>query len=170
MGLLQGGALVIGGGRGIGAAVVDALAGAGFDVTFTQRSAAADPAAVAARHPGREIRAETLDLSDNRFTKAASVLKGLFSIPNLKSLKIILPEEEEEQIVATLPLLESLNGVLLIDPEAEAEALRREEENDLDQEDLDPAEEHRLVPEVDLFPANHPRVFAPEPGEQDEEL
>jgi 3-oxoacyl-[acyl-carrier protein] reductase len=63
-------ALVIGGGRGIGAAVVDALAGAGFDVTFTQRSAAADPAEVAARFPGRDIRAETLDLSDRAAVEA----------------------------------------------------------------------------------------------------
>ena len=61
-------ALVIGGRRGIGAAVVEALAAAGFDVTFTQRS---DPESMAARlgelharFPGRSFAARALDLAD----------------------------------------------------------------------------------------------------------
>ena len=61
-------ALVIGGRRGIGAAVVEALAAAGFDVTFTQRS---DPEGMAARlgelhvrFPGRSFAARALDLAD----------------------------------------------------------------------------------------------------------
>lgn len=94
---------------------------------------------------------ESLDLTDNRFTKAAAVLKGLFSIPNLKHLRIILPEDEEEQIVATLPLLESLNGVQLIDPAAEAEALRNEGEED-DAVPLDPAEELRKFKQSGGYP------------------
>ena len=61
-------ALVIGGGRGIGAATVDALAEAGFDVTFTYRSdataAAAQVAGLGARYPGRAFAAQVLDLSD----------------------------------------------------------------------------------------------------------
>lgn len=67
-------ALVIGGRRGIGAAVVEALAGAGFDVTFTQRS---DPAGMAARleelhgrFPGRSFAAEALDLADRAAVEA----------------------------------------------------------------------------------------------------
>ena len=83
-------------------------------------------------------------MTDNKFTKASTVLKGLFSIPNLKNLKVILPEDEEEQIVATLPLLETLNGVQLVDQDAEAEALRlQNEQADADEDaiPLDPAEE-----------------------------
>lgn len=61
-------ALVIGGRRGIGAAVVDALAAAGMDVRFTFRS---DPDGVAAqltglraRHPEAAFDAVPLDLAD----------------------------------------------------------------------------------------------------------
>ncbi len=61
-------ALVIGGRRGIGAAVVEALAGAGFDVTFTVRSdpegAAAQVAALGETFPGCRFAVETLDLAD----------------------------------------------------------------------------------------------------------
>lgn len=94
---------------------------------------------------------ESLDLTDNRFTKAANVLKGLFSIPNLKNLRLILPEEEEEQIVATLPLLESLNGVQLVDPAAEAEALKNEGEDE-DAIPLDPADELRKFKQSGGYP------------------
>jgi NAD(P)-dependent dehydrogenase (short-subunit alcohol dehydrogenase family) len=59
---------VIGGRRGIGAAVVEALAEAGFDVTFTQRSdpdgTAARLADLHARFPGRSFAAHALDLAD----------------------------------------------------------------------------------------------------------
>lgn len=95
---------------------------------------------------------ETIDLTDNRFTKASAVLKGLFSVPNLKNLRIILPEEEEEQIVATLPLLESLNGVQLVDPEAEAEAALRNEGEDDDAIPLDPADELRKFKQSGGYP------------------
>ncbi len=61
-------ALVIGGGRGIGAAVVATLAAAGHDVTFTYRSDAASAdaacAALADLHPQQRFRAEALDLGD----------------------------------------------------------------------------------------------------------
>lgn len=61
-------ALVIGGGRGIGAATVEALAEAGFDVTFTYRSdaaaAAAQVAGLGERYPGRVFASEVLDLAD----------------------------------------------------------------------------------------------------------
>lgn len=60
--------LVTGGGRGLGAAIVRALATAGFDVTFTVRSATAEAEALiaelSAAAPERKIAAETLDLSD----------------------------------------------------------------------------------------------------------
>ncbi len=59
---------MIGGGRGIGAAVVAALAAAGFEVTFTYRSDAAGAAAMqadlAALYPGRRFQAAALDLGD----------------------------------------------------------------------------------------------------------
>ena len=74
-------ALVIGGRRGIGAAVVEALAAAGFDVTFTQRS---DPDGTAARldelharFPGRTFAARALDLADRAAVDAyAAEIEG----------------------------------------------------------------------------------------------
>jgi 3-oxoacyl-[acyl-carrier protein] reductase len=60
--------LVTGGGRGLGAAIVKALAAAGHDVTFTYRSSgdAAEAAAkaLAADHPGQRFAALRVDLSD----------------------------------------------------------------------------------------------------------
>lgn len=68
------GALVVGGGRGIGAAVVAALATAGHDVTFTYRTdadaAAAQVAALQASHPAAHFEAVTLDLSDRAAVEA----------------------------------------------------------------------------------------------------
>ncbi len=65
-------ALVIGGGRGIGAAIVDALAQAGHDVTFTTRSTDPQPrlADLAARHPAQAIAARPLDLADRPAVEA----------------------------------------------------------------------------------------------------
>ena len=58
--------LVTGGGRGLGAAIVSALADAGHDVTFTYRSAdaAASVSALSAAHPGQAFAAHRLDLAD----------------------------------------------------------------------------------------------------------
>jgi len=60
--------LVTGGGRGLGAAIVEALAAAGHDVTLTFRSAAAEAeaacAALAAAHPGQTFAARRVDLAD----------------------------------------------------------------------------------------------------------
>jgi 3-oxoacyl-[acyl-carrier protein] reductase len=60
--------LVTGGGRGLGAAIVKALAAAGHDVTFTYRSSgdAAEAAAkaLAMAHPGQRFAAQRVDLSD----------------------------------------------------------------------------------------------------------
>ena len=60
--------LVTGGAKGVGAAIVRALAAAGHDVDFTYRSSGEQALALAAEieaaHPGRAIRARALDLSD----------------------------------------------------------------------------------------------------------
>lgn len=60
--------LVTGGAKGVGAAIVRALAAAGHDVDFTFRSSADQAKAlaeeIAAIHPGRSIVALPLDLSD----------------------------------------------------------------------------------------------------------
>ncbi|MEZ5890271.1 MAG: SDR family oxidoreductase [Xanthobacteraceae bacterium] len=60
--------LVTGGGRGLGAAIVHALAAAGHDVTFTYRSAEAEAAEIlrelAAAHPDQTFAAHRLDLAD----------------------------------------------------------------------------------------------------------
>lgn len=60
--------LVTGGGRGVGAAIVTALAGAGFAVDFTYRNSAEEAArlteTLATSHPDVAIRARKLDLSD----------------------------------------------------------------------------------------------------------
>lgn len=56
---------------------------------------------------------ETLDLSRNPFPNVAVVIRGLFSLPKLQHLFITLPEEDEDQLVATLVHLKSLNGVAL---------------------------------------------------------
>lgn len=60
--------LVTGGAKGVGAAIVRALAAAGHDVDFTFRSSAEQAKAlaeeIAASHPGRAITALPLDLSD----------------------------------------------------------------------------------------------------------
>jgi 3-oxoacyl-[acyl-carrier protein] reductase len=60
--------LVTGGGRGLGAAIVRALAAAGHDVTFTYRSATAEADALIkslqADHPGQTFAALAVDLID----------------------------------------------------------------------------------------------------------
>jgi 3-oxoacyl-[acyl-carrier protein] reductase len=60
--------LVTGGGRGLGAAIVTALAAAGYDVTFTYRSARTEAEemkkSLAAAHPERKFAAREVDLAD----------------------------------------------------------------------------------------------------------
>jgi 3-oxoacyl-[acyl-carrier protein] reductase len=66
--------LVTGGGRGLGAAIVEALAAAGHDVTFTYRSAKAEAeqalAALTAAHPGQNFAAVAVDLADKDAVEA----------------------------------------------------------------------------------------------------
>lgn len=60
--------LVTGGGKGVGAAIVRALAGQGFDVDFTYRSSGEQAKAladeIATAHPGVTVRTHALDLAD----------------------------------------------------------------------------------------------------------
>ncbi|WP_414472689.1 SDR family oxidoreductase [Microvirga sp. M2] len=60
--------LVTGGGKGVGAAIVRALAAAGHDVDFTYRSSGDAAKALAEEvmqaHPGRSARAHEIDLAD----------------------------------------------------------------------------------------------------------
>jgi 3-oxoacyl-[acyl-carrier protein] reductase len=66
--------LVTGGGRGLGAAIVEALAAAGHHVTFTYRSSGGEAeqalAALAAAHPGQTFAARAVDLSDRDAVEA----------------------------------------------------------------------------------------------------
>ncbi|MDB5557384.1 MAG: short-chain dehydrogenase [Enterovirga sp.] len=73
--------LVTGGGRGVGAAIVTQLAGAGFDVDFTYRNSAEEAArlaeTLAAAHPTSSVRARRLDLSDKAAVDAfAAEIEG----------------------------------------------------------------------------------------------
>ena len=67
-------ALVTGGGRGLGSAIVRALAAAGDDVTFTYRSASAEAEALikelSAAHPAQSFAAHGLDLADKAGVEA----------------------------------------------------------------------------------------------------
>ncbi|GGF60928.1 beta-ketoacyl-ACP reductase [Azorhizobium oxalatiphilum] len=66
--------LVTGGGRGLGAAIVRTLARAGFAVTFTYRSAAAEAETligeVKAAHPDADVTARAVDLADRAAVEA----------------------------------------------------------------------------------------------------
>ncbi len=74
-------ALVTGGGRGLGSAIVRALAAAGNDVTFTYRSASTEADALikelTAAHPAQSFAARALDLADKAAVEAfADALSG----------------------------------------------------------------------------------------------
>ena len=78
-------ALVTGGGRGLGSAIVRALAAAGHPVTFTYRSAKAEADALVneiAAHPGQSITARALDLANKAEVEkfAGSLASEPFSI------------------------------------------------------------------------------------------
>lgn len=66
--------LVTGGAKGVGAAIVRALAAQGFDVDFTYRASGDAAEALAAElrnaHPGRMVTAHPLDLSDQAALEA----------------------------------------------------------------------------------------------------
>ncbi len=73
-------ALVTGGGRGLGSAIVRALAAAGNDGTFTSRSASAEADALIkelqAAHPGQTFAARALDLADKAAVDACADALG----------------------------------------------------------------------------------------------
>ncbi|MBB4041311.1 NAD(P)-dependent dehydrogenase (short-subunit alcohol dehydrogenase family) [Microvirga flocculans] len=66
--------LVTGGGKGVGAAIVRALAASGHDVDFTYRSSGEAATALADElmkaHPGRTVKAHALDLADKAALEA----------------------------------------------------------------------------------------------------
>ena len=66
--------LVTGGGRGLGSAIVRAVAAAGHDVTFTYRSASAEADALVkeltAAYPGRAFAAHQADFADKAAANA----------------------------------------------------------------------------------------------------
>jgi len=64
-GLTGGTAIVTGGSRGIGRAIVEILAAAGMEVAFTYRDNAAAAGEVIAAHPGGKIKAEKVDVRDS---------------------------------------------------------------------------------------------------------
>ena len=64
-GLAKGVAIVTGGSRGIGRAIVEILSSAGMDVTFTYRENAAAAQEVIAANPGARIAAEPVDSRDS---------------------------------------------------------------------------------------------------------
>jgi 3-oxoacyl-[acyl-carrier protein] reductase len=64
-GLAGGVAIVTGGSRGIGRAIVELLAAAGMDVTFTYLGNAAAAAGVIAANPNKKIAAEQVDVRDS---------------------------------------------------------------------------------------------------------
>ncbi len=73
--------LVTGGGRGLGAAIVTALAGAGFDVDFTYRRSREEAASLVetlgAAHPDVAITAHAVDLADRAALDAlCDVIEG----------------------------------------------------------------------------------------------
>jgi NAD(P)-dependent dehydrogenase (short-subunit alcohol dehydrogenase family) len=69
-------ALVTGGGRGLGSAIVRTLAAAGHDVVFTYRSATAEADALVkeltAAYPGSNVSGRALDLSDKAAVDAVA--------------------------------------------------------------------------------------------------
>ena len=64
-GLNGGIAIVTGGSRGIGRAIVEILAASGMDVTFTYRDNVAAADEVIAANPGQKISAEKVDVRDS---------------------------------------------------------------------------------------------------------
>lgn len=72
--------LVTGGGRGLGAAIVAALAAAGHDVTFTFRSAAEQAAdalaALAAAYPAQRFAVQRVDLADRAAVEDFATVLG----------------------------------------------------------------------------------------------
>jgi 3-oxoacyl-[acyl-carrier protein] reductase len=75
-GLTDGVAIVTGGSRGIGRAIVEILAAAGMDVVFTYRENAAAASAVVAGGQGAKITAEPVDVRDA--TACAGLAEKIF--------------------------------------------------------------------------------------------
>ena len=86
-GLTGGVAIVTGGSRGIGRAIVELLAAAGMEIVFTYRDNAAAAGEVAAAGQGRKISAEKVDVRDS--AACAALAEKVFD----RTGRIDLPEK-----------------------------------------------------------------------------
>ena len=60
---------------------------------------------------------ESLNISSNPIAGLSSILRGLYCLPRLQDLSVDLQEDEEDEVVSTIPTLVTINGITLPDDE-----------------------------------------------------